>query len=440
MLRLPRSAFNKLPLLFQGRLGPTTTTAINNSVNRLAFLLESKLKFETNTKLLSRSFSATSAVPKVVTDDGVFKTWKPVTPGVRHKKVVSRKHLHKGKPIWHLTKAKRRTGGRNHHGHITCRHRGGGAKRRIRLVDFKRNEPGLQEVVRLEYDPGRTAWIALLKHCETGKFSYILAPEQLKPGMFVQSFMQHSEEQDRIKREKIKKEGEDVLRKMKLDQEVATTSVGAEEGSQDAVDAANDGFEAKGSSSDGAAAAASTTPENDADVADETVDKNGRKLWTMSDTDRSITIVPGNCLPLKMIPAGTLIHNIGLHKGDKGRIARSAGSYAQLLNTAESGTAQIKLMSGEVRKVPVDVCATIGTVSNPNHRHEKLGKAGARRHRGWRPTVRGLAMNKHDHPHGGGRGKNKSRHHPVSPWGKPAKGGKTRLNPNPMVIRSRKFK
>ncbi|KAJ1675531.1 mitochondrial 54S ribosomal protein rml2 [Spiromyces aspiralis] len=347
--------------------------------------------------------SSTAKVTGVTRDDGVFKTWKPITPGVRHKRMASRQHLHKGKPVRALTVAKRRTGGRNHHGRITCRHRGGGAKRRIRLVDFKRRDGGPQEVVRLEYDPGRTAHIALIRHLETGKLSYILAPAQLKPGMIVQSFIQQSEQIDREAR----------LKQQQQEQHAEEEEIVGESVSQpltEGVEEEEPNAQASG---------------------------DGKKLWQPSNMNRSVTIAPGNCLPLKMIPAGTLIHNIGLHKGEKGRLARAAGTYAQLLYTSNKGCAQIKLMSGEVRRVPVDVCATIGTVSNPNHKHESLGKAGARRLRGWRPSVRGVAMNKKDHPHGGGRGKSKSKHHPVSPWGKPAKGGKTRLKPNPMVIRPR---
>ncbi|KAI8321562.1 ribosomal protein L2 [Martensiomyces pterosporus] len=289
-------------------------------------------------------------------DDGQFKTWKPLAPTLRQRRMASRKDLHKGGPVRELTVAKRRTGGRNNTGRITCRHRGGGAKRRIRLVDFKRSEPGPQEVIRLEYDPGRTAHIALIKHMETGKLSYILAPAGLKPGAVVQSYMR------------------ELFR---------------------------------------------PTTEFSADLASK------------------VNVEVGNCMPLKMIPMGTLIHNIGLHPFGRGQLARSAGASAQLLYTAPRGLAQIKLMSGEVRRVPVDACATIGAVSNPNHKHEKLGGAGAKRRRGWRPTVRGTAMNTHDHPHGGGRGKSKGNKHPRSPWGKLAKGGKTRPKPNPMVIRGR---
>ncbi|KAJ2720815.1 mitochondrial 54S ribosomal protein rml2 [Coemansia sp. Benny D115] len=288
-------------------------------------------------------------------DDGQFKTWKPLAPTLRQRRMVSRKDLHKGKPMRELTVAKRRTGGRNNTGRITCRHRGGGAKRRIRLVDFKRSEPGPQQVIRLEYDPGRTAFIALLRHMETGKYSYILAPVGLRPGAVVQSYM-------RVDPGSLNK-GDDLSSRLSLD--------------------------------------------------------------------------VGNCLPLKMMPVGSFVHNIGLQPFGRGKMVRSAGGSAQLLSTGPTGLAQIKLMSGEVRRVPVDACATIGQVSNPNHKHERLGGAGARRRRGWRPTVRGTAMNTHDHPHGGGRGKSKGDRHPCSPWGKLAKGGKTRRKPSSLVVRGR---
>lgn len=313
-------------------------------------------------------------------DNGQFKTWKPLAPTLRHRRMASRMELHKGGPIRELTVAKRRTGGRNNTGRITCRHRGGGAKRRIRLVDFKRHLVGPQQVVRLEYDPGRTAHIALLKHLETGKLSYILAPVGLKPGAVVQSYMQF------VPPAPAKKESEDV--------EATDTPQELEMGLGEA-DALLDDLAAK------------------------------------------VSIEIGNCMPLRLVPMGTTIHNIGLRPFGRAQIARSAGTSAQLLYTAPKGLAQIKLMSGEIRRVPVDACATIGQVSNPNHKHESLGSAGARRRRGWRPTVRGTAMNTHDHPHGGGRGKSKGNKHPRSPWGKPAKGGKTRHKISSMVVRPR---
>ena len=152
---------------------------------------------------------------------------------------------------------------------------------------------------------------------------------------------------------------------------------------------------------------------------------------------RTAAIDAGNCMPLKMVPVGTIIHNIGLKRNGPAIIARSAGTYAQLIQTGETGYAQVRLSSGEVRLVPVDACATIGAVSNPDHQHEKLGKAGRSRWLGIRPTVRGVAMNAADHPHGGGRGKSKGNKHPRSPWGVLAKGGKTRKTPNQFVVKPR---
>ncbi|KAJ2028956.1 mitochondrial 54S ribosomal protein rml2 [Coemansia sp. RSA 922] len=321
--------------------------------------------------------------PRNTKDDGQFKTWKPLAPTLRQRRMASRKDLHKGGPMRELTVAKRRTGGRNNTGRITCRHRGGGMKRRIRLVDFKRTEPGPQQVMRLEYDPGRTAHIALLKHMETGKLSYILAPSKLKPGAVVQSYM-----------------------RAKFDGQTTTPEGAAQEEAE---------------TSEAEAIASLFRP----------------KAELSAELTSKVIVETGNCMPLKMIPIGTKIHSIGLHPFGRGQLARSAGASAQLLYTAPTGLAQIKLMSGEVRRIPVDACATIGQVSNTHHKHETLGSAGARRRRGWRPTVRGTAMNTHDHPHGGGRGKSKGNKHPRSPWGKLAKGGKTRLKVNPLVVRGR---
>ncbi|KAI9503799.1 mitochondrial 54S ribosomal protein rml2 [Coemansia spiralis] len=325
-------------------------------------------------------------------DDGQFKTWKPLAPTLRQRRMTSRKHLHKGGPIRDLTVARRRSGGRNNTGRITCRHRGGGAKRRIRLVDFKRSEPGPQQVVRLEYDPGRTAHIALLKHMESGKLSYILAPVGLKPGAVVQSYMGV----DLGKLQKPQRGTNEAL------SEAANSKSAAEEPVEDAMQGAN-----------------TATRSNSHDMVGK------------------VNVEVGNCMPLRLVPIGTTVHNIGLYPYGRAQLARSAGASAQVLFTSSSGQAHIKLMSGEIRRVPVDACATIGQVSNTNHKHEKLGSAGSRRRRGWRPTVRGTAMNTHDHPHGGGRGKSKGNKDPRSPWGKLAKGGKTRTKTNPMVIRGR---
>ncbi|KAJ2785695.1 mitochondrial 54S ribosomal protein rml2 [Coemansia javaensis] len=337
-------------------------------------------------------------------DDGQFKTWKPLAPTLRHRRMASRKDLHKGGPVRELTVAKRRTGGRNNTGRITCRHRGGGAKRRIRLVDFRRHVPGPQEVVRLEYDPGRSAHIALIRHMETGALSYILAAAGLKPGAVVQSYM------DRVLPQKPQAEGVDPGAAAPAPEGSAAEEPPAE-GSAEAEQTRGEAAGAQDYSSEGLVLKAGDRARPSLDV--------------------------GNCMPLKLVPVGSTVHNIGLHPLGRAQLARSAGAWAQVLYTAPTGLAQIKLMSGEIRRVPVDACATLGRVGNPNHKHEKLGGAGARRRRGWRPTVRGTAMNTNDHPHGGGRGKSKGNKHPRSPWGKLAKGGKTRPKISHMVVRGR---
>ncbi|OAD68269.1 hypothetical protein PHYBLDRAFT_90032, partial [Phycomyces blakesleeanus NRRL 1555(-)] len=281
-----------------------------------------------------------------------FKTYKPSTPGKRWLKRVPRDHLYKGKAVRRLTVEKRSTGGRNNTGRITIRHHGGGHKRRIRIIDWNRMESGSQEVMRLEHDPGRSAWIALLKHKQTGSLSYIVAPHGVKPGDVVTSYRASDSK-------------------------------------------------------------------------------------TTDGITRIVSVDVGNCMPLKMIPVGTIVHNIGLKRSGPAIIARSAGTYAQLIQTGETGYAQLRLSSGEVRLIPVDACATIGAVSNPDHQHEMLGKAGRSRWMGIRPTVRGVAMNTCDHPHGGGRGKSKGNKDPRSPWGVLSKGGKTRKSVNQFVVKPR---
>jgi ribosomal protein L2 len=313
-----------------------------------------------NPSMLSRPLHATcmslkkkakdSTKSSNVIDDGRFKTFKPTTPGLRFRKLVNRDHLWKGPPEKSLTTGKRNTGGRNRHGRITVRHRGGGVKRRLRMVDWKRETPGLQSVVRLEYDPNLSAHLALLKHQETGGLSYIVAPHDLQVGGVVQSF----------------RAGLPQVEGKSLADILATPGV----------------------------------------------------------------IEKGNCLQLKHIPVGTLVHCIALRKGGKAQMCRSAGTYGQVVFTADSGYAQVKLQSGEVRKINVEAVATIGTVSNPDHKHRILGKAGVSRRLGRRPSVRGVAMNPVDHPHGGGTGKSKGGRHPVTPWGKLTKGKRTSLNRN----------
>jgi len=259
-----------------------------------------------------------------------LKTYNPTTPGRRQLVLVDRAELHKGKPVKALTEGLRKTGGRNNYGRITAYQRGGGHKRRYRTIDFKRRKFDVEATVeRLEYDPNRTAFIALLRYSD-GELSYILAPQRLKAG-------------DKI-------------------------------------------------------------------VSGDRVD-----------------IKPGNAMPLRSIPVGTIVHNVELKPGRGGQIARSAGTFVQLVGR-DAGNALLRMSSGEVRMVRAECMATIGAVSNPDEQNVSIGKAGRNRWKGWRPTVRGVAMNPVDHPHGGGEGRTSGGRHPVTPWGKSTKGKKTRHN------------
>jgi large subunit ribosomal protein L2 len=259
-----------------------------------------------------------------------LKTFNPVTPGRRQLVLVDRSELHRGKPEKSLTEGKKRTGGRNNHGRITTRHIGGGHKQRYRLVDFKRSKFDVAATVeRLEYDPNRTAFVALIAY-EDGEKAYILAPQRLQVG-------------------------DQVISGQRVD------------------------------------------------------------------------VKPGNAMPLASIPVGTIVHNVEMKIGKGGQLARAAGSYVQLVGR-DQGYALLRLASGEVRMVRQECMATIGAVSNPDHVNESIGKAGRTRWMGIRPTVRGTAMNPIDHPHGGGEGRTKGGRHPVTPWGVPTKGYKTRNN------------
>ncbi len=259
-----------------------------------------------------------------------LKAFKPTTPSQRQLVIVDRSELWKGEPVKALTEGLRKNGGRNNTGRITLRHRGGGAKRRYRVIDFKRGKSDVVATVeRLEYDPNRTAFIALIKY-EDGEQSYILAPQRLKAG-------------DKV-------------------------------------------------------------------VAGEKVD-----------------VKPGNAMPMKNMPVGTIIHNIEMKPGKGGQMARAAGTYAQLVGR-DAGYALLRLSSGEVRMVRADCRATVGAVSNPDQQNIVIAKAGRNRWLGHRPSVRGVAMNPIDHPHGGGEGRTSGGRHPVTPWGKPTKGKKTRHN------------
>ncbi|EEP80531.1 60S ribosomal protein RML2 [Uncinocarpus reesii 1704] len=326
-----------------------------------------------------------------------IRRYKPRTPGLRHLRRPVNDHLWKGRPIHELTFPKKGQGkgGRNNTGHITVRHRGGGHKRRIRMVDFNRKEPGPHLVERIEHDPNRSAHIALIRSKLTKKRSYIIATEGMRAGDVVQSYR---------------------------------------------AGIPQDLWDSMGGVIDPGVLAA-------------------RTAWR------------GNCLPLHMIPIGTLVYNVGLHKDKGGQLCRSAGTFATIVAKAFEGfdpesdvitdergetkhlTLQdkhrlkklsehvtLRLQSGEIRLIHKDCCATIGVASNENYHYRQLGKAGRKRWLGIRPTVRGLAMNAMDHPHGGGRGKSKGNVHPKSPWGLPAKSGyKTRpkRKVNKMVVTPR---
>jgi large subunit ribosomal protein L2 len=259
-----------------------------------------------------------------------IKTYNPTSPAIRFRTTLDKKELSTDRPLKRLTESKQRISGRNNKGRLTVRHRGGGHKRLYRIIDFRRDKHEIPaKVVSLEYDPNRSALIALLAYAD-GEKRYILAPDGLAVGSTV--------------------------------------------------------------------------------VAGEVAD-----------------ILIGNALPLKNIPLGTMIHNIEMKQGKGGQMARAAGTAAQLV-AKEAGYAQIKMPSGETRMINLDCYATIGQVGNLNYENVSIGKAGRTRWLGKRPTVRGVAMNPIDHPHGGGEGKTSGGRHPVSPWGQPTKGYKTRNN------------
>ncbi|MGN6764999.1 MAG: 50S ribosomal protein L2 [Rhizobiaceae bacterium] len=270
-----------------------------------------------------------------------LKHYNPVTPGQRQLVIVDRSGLYKGKPVKGLTEGLVSKGGRNNSGRVTARFQGGGHKRTYRVVDFKRRKFDVPATVeRLEYDPNRSAFIALVKY-EDGELSYILAPQRLVAG---------------------------------------DTVVAAE----------------------------------------------------------SADVKPGNAMRLSSMPVGTIVHNVELKPGKGGQIARSAGTYAQLVGR-DQGWAILRLNSGEQRIVHGSCLATVGAVSNPDHGNVSLGKAGRKRWLGKRPHNRGVTMNPVDHPHGGGEGRTSGGRNPVTPWGKPTKGKKTRSNKatDKFIMRSR---
>jgi large subunit ribosomal protein L2 len=271
-----------------------------------------------------------------------LKSFKPTTPGQRQLVLVDRSELHKGGPVKTLTEGLRSKGGRNNYGRITVRWRGGGHKRTYRIIDFRRRKFDMTATVeRLEYDPNRTAFIALIRY-EDGEQAYILAPQRLHAG-------------DKV-------------------------------------------------------------------VSGERTD-----------------IKPGNAMQLKNVPVGTIVHNVELKPGRGGQMARAAGTYVQLVGR-DAGLALLRMASGEVRMVRTECMATIGAVSNPDQQNISIGKAGRNRWLGKKPSVRGVAMNPVDHPHGGGEGRTSGGRHPVTPWGKSTKGKKTRHNKKTdgMILRRRR--
>ncbi|QFY59765.1 50S ribosomal protein L2 [Rhizobium grahamii] len=271
-----------------------------------------------------------------------LKTFNPTTPSQRQLVIVDRSALYKGKPVKALTEGLSKSGGRNNLGRITARFIGGGHKRTYRLVDFKRRKFDVEGTVeRIEYDPNRTAFIALVSYAD-GEQAYIIAPQRIAAG----------------------------------DKVIAS--------------------------------------------------------------EKAVDVKPGNTMPLQYIPVGSIIHNVEMKPGKGGQIARSAGSYAQLVGR-DAGLAILRLNSGEQRLVPGSCLASIGAVSNPDHANINDGKAGRTVWRGKRPHNRGVVMNPVDHPHGGGEGRTSGGRHPVTPWGKPTKGKRTRSNKSTdkMIMRSR---
>jgi large subunit ribosomal protein L2 len=273
-----------------------------------------------------------------------LKTFRPTSPGRRQLVIVNRAGLHKGKPVKALTEGLTKSGGRNNMGRVTAFRHAGGHKRSYRIIDFKRRKWGVPATVeRLEYDPNRTAFIALIKYAD-GELAYILAPQRLAAG--------------------------------------------------------------------------------DTVIAGESVD-----------------VKPGNAMPLRAIPVGTIVHNVELKPLKGGQIARAAGSYVQVVGR-DAGYAQLRMKSGELRMVQDTCMASIGAVSNPDNMNENWGKAGRSQWLGRRPSVRGVAMNPVDHPHGGGEGKTSGGRHPVTPWGKKTRGPKTRKTKpsDRLIIRRRHAK
>ncbi|KAG8942225.1 hypothetical protein FRC04_003818 [Tulasnella sp. 424] len=367
-----------------------------------------------------------------------IKTYKPVTPGLRHLRRPVSPHLYEGRPIRALTLAKRKKGGRNALGKITVRHIGGGHKRRIRIIDFMRAEAGPQDVIRIEYDPGRSAHIALLKSrnpLSKKPLSYIVAPEGLRAGDVIESYRSGipkdlvpgyvDKPQPSKKERRLAREAEEAARKLAAKQ-------------------AHNPFVHRSPLS---ASPLSTDPAAPQSVLDPAVMSRAQTDATSTHSSlslgvlRTLTLKPGNVLPLRLIPSGTIIHCVALSTHGPAVLCRAAGTYAQVVAHDDKGRyTQVRLMSGEVRNVLQNCCATIGKASNPDWKLRSLGKAGRSRWLGRRPKVRGMAMNACDHPHGGGRGKSKGNKHPRSVWGW-LKGKRTRRptdkDGNKMVVHQR---
>ena len=288
----------------------------------------------------------------------LYKTYKPVSPGIRHLRRPLNPHIYKGRPVRTLTVARRKNGGRNQHGVITVRHRGGGHKQRIRVLDYKREAPGVHDVVRIEYDPGRSAHIALLHNRDPNavgeqKWSYIIATDGLRAGDKVQSFRQ----------------GIPAGFIPGFDSALTENSLKEVEDKSD-----TDGLSTK----------------NERVESTEEASVQSLAVGLL----RSMTLIPGNVLPLRLIPPGTVINTIALSPTGPGILVRSAGSFAQVVGNEDgSRYVQVRLQSGEIRKILRDCCATIGKVSNPLWKNRSLGKAGRSRWLGIRPSVRGVAMN-----------------------------------------------
>ncbi len=377
-------------------LYPTLTRSYAQVVDPAALLQTNVDRSDAIRTALTESFPRDQLAP--IKNIDTLRRYTPRTPGIRHLVRPNNDHLWRGRPVHKLTIAKKGQGkgGRNHTGHVVVRHRGGGHKRRIRTVDFARKDQGAHLVERIEHDPGRTAHIALLRNRESGEQSYILAAEGMRAGDVIHSYR-------------------------------------------------------------------SGLPE-------ELTQESGGQI------DRGLiaaqTAYRGNCLPLGMIPIGTPIYNIAMDKESIGKMCRSAGTHGIVIAkgedevqkemlkyigdqgiSKEGGGLQmsaltgdqlrkyersanfvtVKLSSGEFRLIDKDAVATIGIASNANFKYAQMGKAGRKRWLGWRPTVRGVAMNAADHPHGGGRGKGKGNNDPVSPWGKPVC---SQFDPLPVLTKS----